>query len=199
MKTTTNTQREFLQELVESYDFYQNNHKQREHLISNFERMKSDVPFSTRLNEFTYKWFKRHESIFVFSSEEDDFDPTDIKSTLNRYVERYKKTKTIVVSSNNCDNSIYGDNLVCLYARCIHEYYHIVYELPYNLKGEILVANLQANLLPGDFMLEKFLIDADISGQFLYYTLHNEYVLNQRRFCISFLENSLSVFTKQTQ
>ena len=90
---TNNTQREFLESLIESYDFYQNNHKQKEHLISNFERMKSDVPFSSRLNDFTYQWFKQHESIFVFSSE-DDFDPTDIKSTLNRYVERYKKIKS---------------------------------------------------------------------------------------------------------
>ncbi len=198
MKTTINTQREFLQELVESHDFYQNNFKQREYLIKNFERMKSDVPFSSRLNDFTYQWFKQHESIFVFSSE-DDFDPTDIKSTLNRYVERYKKTNTIVVNSNNCENSIYGDSLVCLYARCIHEYYHIVCELPYNLKGEILACNLQASLLPDSFLVEKLLINADLAGQFLYYTLHNEYVLNQRKFCISFLKNSCSIFTKQTK
>lgn len=197
MKTTTNTQREFFQELIESLDFYQNNLKQREYLISNFERLKLSVPFSDRLNEWVLNWFKKNESIFVFS-DEDDFN-SDLETTLNRNIETFEKTNKIFVNSNNCQNSIYSNETINLYARSIHDYCHIKYKLSYNFFGESLVANLQANMLPKDWLFEKQLILIDVIGQLQYFHKHKVYLLNQRKFCIDYLKNPIeAVLNKQT-
>lgn len=192
---TTNTHKAFLESLIKNQDFYDYNAFQ----ISTLERLKLKEPFSHRLNDFTSSWFKKHESIFVFSSD-DDFDPSDTKGTLNRYLDRYKKTNTIVVNTNNLENSIYGggeDNKkVALYARCIHEYLHLTLELPYNPLGETLAGIYHAGLLP--FSFERQLIIADIVGQLLYYYKHRSYVIDQRIFCIAFLKNPYeAVYTLQ--
>lgn len=195
MKATT-TDRDFLTSLVENYDFTHSNLRHEEYLITNFERLKSSSPFSNRLNKWVFNWFKNHESIFVFT-QEDDFD-MDLQATLNRSVELFERTNKIIVNSNNCQDSIYGDQMINLYARSIHEYCHIKNNLSFNFFGESLVANLQASMLPNDWFFEKKLILIDVIGQLQYFHKHKEYVINQRKFCIDYMVNPIeAVFNKQ--
>ena len=189
---TTNTHKAFLESLIKNQDFYDYNAVQ----ISTLERLKPNEPFSHRLNDFTTSWFKKNESLFLFS-QEDDFDPSNLKGTLQKYTERYRLTGKIVVNSQNCEGSIYSNEQINLYGRCIHEYYHVVFSLPYNGFGETMASIMHSNMLPKDFLFEKSLITADILGQFLYYSVHREYVIYPRKFCTDFLRNPYSIFTKQ--
>lgn len=196
MKTTTPT-KDFLESLVENYDFTTSNLKQEEYLMANFERLKPSFPFSDRLNQWVLHWFKKNESLFIFTQEE-DFD-SDLQATLNRNIETFQMTNKIIVNSNNSQNSIYGDEMINLYARSIHEYCHVKYNLSFNFFGESLVANLQANMLPKDWLFEKRLILIDIIGQLQYFHKHREYVFDQRKFSISYMIDPIeAVFNKQT-
>lgn len=196
MKTTV-THKDFLTSLVENYNFTASNLKQEEFLIANFDRLKPSTPFSNRLNEWVLNWFTKNQSLFIFT-EDDDFD-SDLQATLNRNIETYQKTNKIYVNANNCQNSIYGDEMINLYARSIHEYCHIKYNLSFNFFGESLVANIQASMLPKSWFFEKKLILIDIVGQLQYFHKHKKYVNNQRRFCVDYMINPIdAVFNKQT-
>lgn len=196
MKTTI-SETNFLKSLLENSDFTNSNFKQEQFLIANFERLKPSLPFSNRLNEWVLDWFTKHKSLFIFT-EQEDFD-SDLQATLSRNIETYQKTNKIIVNSNNCQNSIYGDPIINLYARSIHEYCHIKYNLSFNFFGESLVANVQANMLPKDWFFEKKLILIDVIGQLQYFHKHKEYVLNQRKFSIQYIINPIeAIFNKQT-
>lgn len=199
MKTTKYTQRNFLQELVESYDFYQNNFKQREYLISNFERLKPDIAFSKRLDTWIENWYTNHSRYFVFV-DFDDFDSNDISGTHKNHIRRFKETGKIHIWTGASENTIFSDPKINLYFRAWHDYIHINYNLDYSFEGESIVASKQCDMLDKFWLLERELVQIEILAQGQYFQVHSEFPVNQRKFCVSYLRNPISaIFTKQTQ
>ncbi|WP_396146078.1 hypothetical protein [Flavobacterium sp.] len=197
MKTTTNTQRDFLQELVESHDFYQNNLKQREYLITNFERLKPDIAFSKRLNIWIEDFYNKHSRYFVFV-DFDDFNLDDISETHKKHVERFKETAKIHIWTGASETTIFSDPKINWYFRAWHDYIHINYNLGYSFEEESMVASKQCAMLDKDWLLEKELVQIEILAQGQYFQVHSDFPVNQRKFCISYLRDPISaIFTKQ--
>lgn len=188
-------QKEFLNSLIDNHEFAYNKYR-REELITNFSRLKNDTPFSPRLNEWLTDWYEKHKEIFVFV-DEDDFDPKDIKGTLNRHIAQYKLNKTINIWTQQSQNSIYGNSLVNVYFRCFHSYTHVINEIGYNLLGESIVCHIQISHLPQDWLLEHQLFLQEIIAQNLYYATHKCFVSNQRLFAVNFLKNGAEAILKK--
>lgn len=184
--------------LASDVDFALNNQHKRAYLLANFERMKPEIPFSERFNSFLLEWYEQRKEIFVFVNE-DDFDPKDIKGTLNRYVEHFRSTGKIQVwSGGGCENTIFGDPYYNLIGRCFHEFHHVNFKLGYDFASESIVASLQASVLPTEFIFEKELILIDILGQAQYYSLHREFLKNQRLFVVEYMIDPINaIFKKQ--
>lgn len=182
-------------------EFAKNNKHRREELIKNFSTMPSDEPFSQRLNDFIVSWYIEHkEKVHFEFVSEDDFNPKDIKGTLNRYIERYKNEGIIKIWTGASENSIFGNEVVNILYRCFHDYVHITSNAGFDLAGETLTASIQCSLLPSsDWLFEKQLIMADIVGLNLFHRANNkEYVINQRQFIIDFLTDpTKAIYTKQ--
>lgn len=188
-------QKEFLNSLVDNHEFAYNKYR-REELIANFSRFKNDTPFSPRLNEWLTYWYNRHKEIFVFV-DEDDFDPKDIKGTLQRYIARYNSHKKIVVWCGESDNTIFGEPHINHFFRAWHEYVHITKNQNFSFLGESLVCAMQCGMLPNSWYLERELIYIEIVAQNQFYSVNKKFVENQRHFCISYMINPEVIFTRQ--
>jgi len=188
-------------DILKDFDFAKHNKQRREELIRNFSNMPSDEAFSKRLNNFIASWYNEHkEKVHFEFVTEDDFDPKDIKGTLNRYIERFQKENIIKIWTGSADNSMFGNEAVNVLYRCFHDYVHITRNASFDLAGETLTALVQCSLLPSsDWVLERELIFADIVGLNLYHRANNKkYVLNQRQFIIDFLiDPAKAIFTRQ--
>lgn len=188
-------QKEFLNSLLDNYEFAYNKLR-REELIANFSRLKDHSPFSPRLNEWIIDWYGNHKDIFVFT-DFDDFNGINIKETLNLHLERFKSTGKILIWTGSNSNSIYGTN-ENLMLHCWHDHTHITHNCGFSFAGESMVAAIQASMLPEEWVLEKELITIDIVGQNQYFGIHKEFVKDQRKFVIDYLKStSDAIFTKQ--
>ncbi|MET3537673.1 hypothetical protein [Chryseobacterium limigenitum] len=181
-------------------EFAKYNKQRKEELIRNFSTMPSDEPFSQRLNDWLVSWYNDQKDHVHFEFvTEDDFNPKDIKGTLNRYIERFEKERVIRIWTGSSDNSMFGNEAVNVLYRCFHDYVHITQKAGFDFAGESFTALVQASLIPSDWLLEKQLIMTDIVGLNLYHRAHNkEYVVDQRQFIIDFLKNPAdAIFRKQ--
>lgn len=185
-------------DILKDIDFAEQNQHRREYLIANFSRLKSSVPFSPRLNLWIEKWFKQHESMFVFTDNDDFFDANSIQETLQLHIERFKSTNKIHIFSGASSDNIYGSVEGNLMFRSWHDYIHITHRSGFSFAGESIVASIQCSMLPSDWILEKELVMLEILGQNQYYSVHKEFLKNQRRFTIDYLKDPVkAIFTKQ--
>lgn len=157
--------------------------------LAYISRYKNHVPFSQNLNDFIEAWYKEksQEINFVFV-DNDDFDGADIQGTFNRHLERFKQSKTIHIWTGASENTIFGDPKINHFFRCWHDYTHLKYELDYTPLNEIHVCALQMAELDNTMLFERLLINAEITGQILYFNNFNDFPINQRKFAYNFLK-----------
>ncbi|MCQ4142264.1 MULTISPECIES: hypothetical protein [unclassified Chryseobacterium] len=193
----TNFQKEFLNSLADSYDFALNNKIKREELIENFSVLNNSTPFSERLNDWISDFYNRHKDIFMLT-DTDDFDSKDLKGTLQRYTERFKTTGKIHIWTECSENTIFGSPQINHFYRAWHDHTHISCQCGFTFAGESMTAAIQNSMIPADWTLEKELIMIDIVGLNQYYSIHKEYVKDQRRFVIDYMRNAYrAIFTRQ--
>ena len=184
-------------DILKDLDAVEQNFHRKEYLISNFSRLKSSVPFSPRLNLWIEKWFKLHQTLFVFTDKDDFFDAKSIQETLQLYVEHFNSTNTILIWNGASSDNIYGSEKGNLMFRCWHDYIHITHRSGFSFAGESIVASIQCSMLPSDWIFEKELVMIEILGQNQYYSVHKEFVKNQRQFAIEYLKSAKTIFTRQ--
>lgn len=183
--------------ILKDFDFAKHNLHRREYLINQFSRLKSSIPFSPRLNLWIEKWFSDHKSLFIFT-DKDDFNGLNIQETLQLHIERFKSTNTILIWNGASSDNIYGSLAGNLMFRSWHDYIHITHRSGFSFAGESIVASIQCSMIPSEWSLEKELIMIEILGQNQYYSVHKEFLKNQRQFTIDYLKDpSKAIFTKQ--
>jgi len=160
--------------------------EEKEHLINNFSRLKNDVPFSKRLNDWLENWFKHNNTSIKFTKV-DDFDSNDLEGTLRMHIQRFKETGKIHVWTGESDNSIFGVNRLNWYFRAWHDYIHVINNLGYDFLGESIVSSIQASQLPSEWHFERELINIEVVGQAQYFSKVGKFIADQRRFTINYL------------
>ena len=162
----------------------------------NFLRYKKTASFSPRLNQFINDWFDAKKDTFIFT-DTDDFDENNIEATFEAHKKRYRETKKIYVWTGASENTIFGDPTVNHKFRAWHDYIHINYNLGYSITEESIVCDIQRDMLPNDWNLERSLIECEIRGQAHYFYLNNRFISNQRIFTVCWLENSINALRKK--
>jgi hypothetical protein len=161
--------------------------QRKEFILTNDKfRLKKDVPFSPRLNDWIEDWFKKHSKVFKFV-DTDDFQSNDIEGTFNKHLERYQTTGKIHIWTGSSDNTIFGKKRINWMFRAWHDYIHITLGYNYTSINESIVANIQVNQLPNEWLFEKELILCEVTGQVQYFELNNKFIDNQRYFTIDYL------------
>lgn len=160
------------------------------------ERLKETEPFSSRLNKWIEDWYNRNQDAIVFVSE-DDFNPDDIEGTLKMHIERYEQTGKIHVWTGSSDKTIFGEAKVNHMFRAWHDYIHISQHIGYDIPGEVLVCEIQKAQLPDHWILEKELIQSEVVGQVLHFDRFNEFVKDQRRFTVKYIQDPSSALIKK--
>jgi hypothetical protein len=154
-------------------------------------RIKENIPFSQKLNDFINDWFELRKDTFVFT-DRDNFNENDIEGTFKLHKKIYRETNKIYIWSGASDNTIFGDAETNLKFRAWHDFIHINYNLGYSITEESVVCDIQRDMLPFDWNFEKKLIESEIRGQAHYFYRNNKFVGNQRKFTIDWLTNSIN-------
>lgn len=110
----------------------------------------------------------------------------------------------MIISSEGCEKTIYGNAYLNILARAWHDEIHLAHNLDFSMKDEFLVSDIQSGQLRnstedvqlGDDMAT--IIELDIKGQVIYYDRYKEFVDNQllfvkRLFIVKCLNVSSSV------
>jgi hypothetical protein len=112
---------------------------------------------------------------------------TNAPSTLQELKDRFAYSGQICVSSEHCDNTIYGDREVNIAFRAWHDWCHLVGNHEFDLGGEYTVAKMQYEHMErvyGKRLARKWwpLIDAEVSGQAAYVANMGEFPVDQPAF-----------------
>lgn len=191
------TKKAFLDSLISDFNFAQHNKQKRENLIANFSRLKNSVPFSLELNEWVIDWYEQNKFKFIFT-DTDDFDANNLQETLSRNVKRFHETGKIHIWKGDSERTIFGSAQINHYFRAWHDHTHIINELGYDFAGESIVCSLQFSELPTDWLFEKELVAIEIIGQGQYYSVHNEFLKDQRKFSMDYIKSPMeAIFRKQ--
>lgn len=165
--------------------------------VDKLQRLKDNQPFSQQLNDWVTKWYEDHKDKFVFT-ETDDFDPNDIEGTLHKHIRRYyQETGKIHVWTGASDNTIFADPKVNHYFRAWHDYIHVTQNYGYDFIGESIVADIQRQQLPKEWIFERELVMCEVVGQAQYNMIQGDFVNNQRQFTMDYLRNCLVTLRKK--
>ena len=159
-------------------------------------RLKQEIPFSNKLNDFICKWIENNKDKFVFT-DTDDFDPNDIEGTLQKHIQRYNETGKIHVWTGCSDKTIFADATVNHKFRAWHDYIHVTEGYGYDFIGESIVADIQRQQLPKEWVLERELVMCEIVGQAQYNMIYGEFIDNQRLFTADYLNNVKQTLKKK--
>lgn len=147
------------------------------------------LPFSDRLNNWLREWKIKAETtgeIKINFVDEDDFDENDIEGTFQRH--QYFKYGTVNVWKGASEDTIFGSPEMNHIFRAWHDVVHFTQNLGFDSLSEIAVGKYQAACLPTDWWFEKALIDAEVTGQILYFNKFKEFPKNQRDFVLTYLK-----------
>ena len=164
------------------------NQSNRNLVINNYNRFKTKTPFSPTLNNYIEEWFETYKNVFVFT-DTDDFDENDIEGTLEKHIQRFKDTGKIHVWTGESDGTIFGDATINHKFRAWHDYIHVTLGYGYDFIGESIVASIQASQLPSEWVFEKELVLCEVVGQAQYFMQHNEFLKDQRKFTVTYLQS----------
>lgn len=159
-------------------------------------RMKDTIPFSTRLNQFIRGWYEDHENIIEFTNI-DNFDPDDLKGTFLEHKDYFKETGKLRIWKGASNNTIFGSPTVNWYFRAWHDHVHITNDLGYSPIEESIVAEIQKSQLPKDWIIERELIDIEVTGQVQYHHLHGNFVKDQRQFTAIYYQDPMTALKQK--
>lgn len=182
-----------LRRMANGLELLEDNVEARENLISKFDRLKPNVPFSVRLNNYITKAVKVLEArgVKFIYTDTDDFDENDIEGTLARHRKRFFETNEIHIWTGGSDFTIFGDRHINHKFRAWHDYIHITQNLGFDAISECIVADIQKSQLPKDWLFERELIHIEVAGQVQYFHMHNKFIEDQRQFAVDYMFNPL--------
>lgn len=144
-------------------------------------RFKASIPFSERLNTFILE--KAKELKFVSGVfEEVDFSTFKQETEQNGYMK---------ISSEYCENTIFGDPEVNIAFRAWHDATHLQLNEGFDYMAETRVAFAQIAELPREWEYERLLILTEVVAQAAYHQKTGGFVENQRLFTINTLRNGV--------
>lgn len=168
----------------------------KQKLAENYASMKQNEPFSKRFNIFVETWFEENKEKFNMV-DHDEFDDTDYKTAFINMKNRFEETGKINVVATNFP-TIFGNSEIYDKFRAWHDYMHVMCNCGFDVGSESIVATVQASKLPADWLLEKELIIAQITGTNQYYKIHKDYVKNHRQFIADYLTDpEKAIYTEQ--
>lgn len=162
----------------------------RQSILDSFGRLKADVPFSRRLNQYIEDWFDKYSHCFVFV-DEDDFDEDDLEGTFKRHTERFLAENKIHIWKGSSSSTIFGSEQVNWKFRAWHDFIHLTEGFGYDFIGESIVAERQIAMLPESWLFEKELVRIEVVGQAQYLSYNGVFVEDQRRFTVDYLHYPL--------
>lgn len=149
----------------------------------NYIRLKKEIPFSKKLNE----WIKDRASSIKYKAirglKEVSFDQFKENTRLNG--------GTMHISSDFCENTIFGDPEINVMFRAWHDEVHLKLNEGFDYMAEARVAFAQISELPEDWREEKLLILSEVIGQAAYHEKTGEFVDNQRDFTFNLLSEGI--------
>ena len=143
----------------------------------NYTRLKPNIPFSARLNEWIEK---RVESIPHVIDD-------DAPETLEGMVQKYAQTGKVWVNDKHGLLTIFGNPYTNAMFRVWHDWHHIRYQYELTILGEIATAYSQIRELPHDWHEEKVLLLTEIIGQAWLYSETQVFPDDQRTFTTNIL------------
>ena len=158
--------------------------------VNQLNRLKTNVPFSQRLNDWINEWFEQHKQYFVFV-DTDDFNGDDIEGTFRSHQKRFHEEGVIHIWTGASDSTIFGSNEMNYKFRAWHDYFHITRGFGYDFAGESIVCQIQKEMIPDDWTYEKELIHCEIIGQAQFFVYNRYFIDNQRLFTIMYLNNGI--------
>jgi hypothetical protein len=153
--------------------------------IQTLNRLKSNCPFSGRLNTFIKEYIDDLINCNLIKGIE--YTDKDNYDTLEKITNHFKETGNIIVSTIGTDNNIFGNRETNLLFRVWHDFIHIKYQYDFSLNGESLTAFKQVSELQTSWNFEKMLLMTEIIGQWLYFNKYNDFIVDQRKFTIDYL------------
>lgn len=159
-------------------------------------RVKDTIPFSTKLNDWIIDWFNNNRNI-VELTETNNFDPNDLKGTFLEHKDYFREYGKIRIWKGASNNTIYGSSNVNLYFRAWHDHTHITNDLGYSPIEESIVAEIQKSQLPEDWIIERKLIDIEVTGQVQYHYLNGEFVKDQRQFTAIYYQDPMTALKQK--
>lgn len=163
------------------------------------KRIKSNVPFSDRLNDFIknkHRYLTSTKNIFEFT-DIDNFDPNDPHGTFLEHKDYFKQTGKIRIWKGASNNTIFGLPEINWYFRAWHDHTHITNDLGYSPIEESIVAEIQKSQLPEDWIIERKLIDIEVTGQVQYHHLNGEFVKDQRQFTAIYYQDPMTALKQK--
>lgn len=154
--------------------------------FAGLERLKKDIPFSKRLNQWIVNWYEDKKHIFKFVKD-DDFETGP--EYFNKLKSIYYTSGTINIWNGASELTIYGNGYINKLFRCWHDYIHITNNLDFEPINESIVCELQKAQLPKNWIFEKMLLHAEVTGQTQYYHINEDFVKDQRKFTINYLKD----------
>ena len=168
----------------------------KEKIKSAFPIMHVDTPFSQRLNIFVENWFEENKEKFTIV-DHDEFEDSDSKTAFINMVERFENTGKIQVVRTNFP-TVFGSSEIYDKFRAWHDYMHIQCNCGFDVASESIVSIVQASKLPTEWIFEREMINAQITGTNQYYKIHKDYVVDQRQFIADYLNDPYkAIFNKQ--
>ena len=164
--------------------------------IPQLKRLKNNVPFSSRLNEFIEVMLLGHiANGYITQLEYTDSDPyPDFKAMCDDFT----KLRRLKIWKGASEATIFGPPENNWLFRAWHDLSHIELGLDFSPMNELQVAFYQAAQLPKDWMFERNLILIEVAGQIAYNAVFNDsFPHNQRLFTIEMLEGGK--FTEQSK
>lgn len=148
-------------------------------------RLKSNVPFSQRLNDFI---MERAKEINYQARSEAPNDYETLKAMCS--------VNNIIVWSGASDKTIFSDDKVNIAFRAWHDLIHLKHDFDFSLEGEIATTYEQINELPEYWELERNLLESEVIGQARYYYATGDFPKDQRKFTLLYL-NDRNFFLKE--
>lgn len=157
-------------------------------MIGRLIRLKKNYPFSESLNRYIeQKFAELSANIKVeFTEDEPYFVTDDLDLNAQKMFEDFTQNR-LKIWTGASENTIFGLPEINHKFRFIHDYYHCQNRLGFSAGDELLVNYIQQQVFRKDG-LNQFdcdLLNIETAGQILYYTLNQDFPVDQRSFTIT--------------
>lgn len=143
----------------------------------------------TKLSMWVFQQAEALKRTHGLTYEESDNAPESYEGVVAAFDASLNNTGIpILVRKSDSDCTIYLAEFHNWAFRFWHDFLHFWLKADFSLSGEARVAETQIYLCREEFgkdSLEAKLFAADVLGQLAYYHIHNEHVVNQRKFCLT--------------